>query len=600
MRSVFTSEQARSGDIENGPVVEPPVARWQRAAWRVDAALRLGPRPVMLWAAHRLLAQAPADRAAPAGPFLPRMAGESGPDHQQVLAAAATLPGRFDWHGPFDGKAPALGMDLFGPGDVRPVWEASRLAALPLLAQAARRAPAGGHLHRAEALLAEWCAANPPFRGPAWACGQEAALRALNLGVALALLGADFAPSAGVRALLAACAARIDATPWYAAAQDNNHAVSEPAGRFVIALLLADARAARRAARLLAARLARVVAPDGSFAQVSPGYHRLLLDTLALAEWFRARHRAPAFPAPFAARAEAATRWLMAVTDPTTGATPRLGLEDDSRLADLSLAGPRDARGSLERAARLFCGASAGFPQDPGCAWLGIPAPSSLLPRPARFVAEGVRVWRAGGAFAVLRTGPLRFRPGQSDLLHLTLMDGGDAVIRDGGTGAYNPGPGAGWWWHAIHGACAHNAAVFDDREPMPRAGRFLLARWPRMAAVAEGAAVTDRFGNHHRREIAVEGRVWTVTDTLRGPFRRLAFHWRLPPGPLAGPWELRPDGVVGAALSIRIAADAPLSLRLEPGWESAGYGSVRPAPVLMARLAAPVSRVVTTLDLRG
>jgi hypothetical protein len=600
MRSVLTTDQARSGQIAQGSDAQPPdvapQARTRRGGirrmlWRADAAWRLGPRPLMLLAAHRLLARAPADIAAPAAPFLPGLVGESGLDHPAVLRAAAALPARFAWHGPFDAAAPAFGMDLFGPGDVRPVWEASRLAALPLLAQAARRAPASGHAARAGSLLADWCAANPPFRGPNWACGQEAALRALHLALALALLGADFAPPPGARALLSACAARIDATPLYAAAQDNNHAVSEPAGRFVIALLLADAPAARRAARVLAARLARLVAPDGGFAQVSPGYHRLLLDVLSLAEWFRARHGAPAFPAPFAARAAAATRWLHAVTDPGTGATPRLGLEDDSCLGDLSLCGPRDARGSLERAARLFCAQSAGRAEDPGCAWLGIPVPPGALVRPARFRASGTRIWREGPVLAVLRTGPLRFRPGQADLLHLTLMQGGQALIRDGGTGAYNPA--APWWWHAIHGACAHNAAVFDDREPMPRAGRFLLAGWPRLEDCEDGAAATDRFGNHQRRQVAVEGRVWTVTDTLRGPFRRAAFHWRLAPGR----WELGEDGVVGEALAIRIAADAPFTLRLAAGWESPAYGSVRPAPVLMVRLAAPVGRVVTTLE---
>ncbi len=41
------------------------------------------------------------------------------------------------------------------------------------------------------ALLADWARWNPPFRGPHWACGQEAALRALHLALALALAGED-------------------------------------------------------------------------------------------------------------------------------------------------------------------------------------------------------------------------------------------------------------------------------------------------------------------------------------------------------------------------------------------------------------------------
>jgi hypothetical protein len=40
----------------------------------------------------------------------------------------------------------------------------------------------------------------------------------------------------------------------------------------------------------------------------------------------------------------------------------------------------------------------------------------------------------------------------------------------------------------------------------------------------------------------------------------------------------------------LRVAADAPLALALEEGWHSPAYGVVRPALVLTARAAAPVS----------
>lgn len=531
----------------------------------------------------------------PEGRFLP---GRAPPAPRLIAAAraavlaAAAQPLRRDWHGRFAADAPALGLDLFGPGDIRPVWEANRLAALPLLAQAARLDPEGGHLARAEALLGQWCAANPAFRGPAWACGQEAALRGLHLALALALLEADRAPPPAARALLALCARRIAATPHYAAAQDNNHAISEPAGAFVLALLLGEATAARRAARRLAARVARLVAPDGGFAQVSPGYARLALDVLALAEWFRARYGAAPFPAPLASRAAALARWLHRIADPAHGGTPRLGLEDGSAFADLALAGPADARPSVERAARLFAGHAADLPEDPGCAWLGLPAPVARLDRPAEWRAAGTRGWRAGGACAVLRTGPLRFRPGQADLLHLTLLDRGQEVLRDGGTGAYNPP--APWWWTALSGAAAHNGAVFDAAEPMPRAGRFLLARWPRLTLLPEGAALRDRRGNRQARSLAVQGRAWTVTDRFGGPFRRLALHWRL----ADGLWTLLADGVAGPAARLTISADAPFTLRLESGWVSPAYGAIRRAPVLVVEAAAPVACIVTRIDL--
>jgi hypothetical protein len=572
---------------------------WQRLRLCADAAFRLGPRPVALWLAHRaalalgLPGRRLADRALPAGPFLPGSAPPAPALAQAAAAAilreAAALPGAPDWHGRFPAAAPALAIPLHrGPG-ARVVWEASRLAALPLLAQAARLDPAGGHLARAEALLARWCAANPPFRGVNWACGQEAALRALHLALALGLLEADRDPPPGARALLARLAERIAATPLYAAAQDNNHPVSEAAGAYACALLLG--RPTARHAAALAARVARLVAPDGGFAQLSPGYARLLLDTLCIAEWLRRRHGAAPFPAPLGARAAACAAWLRAVTEPATGATPPLGLEDGSVFADLSRSGPGDARGSVERALRLFAGTGGDAPGDPGCAWLGLEAPRAA-PVPSRWRVAGLAGRAEAGALALLRTGPLRFRPGQCDLLHLSLRDGADWVIRDGGTGSYDPPEG--WWWSALSGAAAHNGAVFDGADPMPRAGRFLLARWQRLRDLPEGAEARDARGNRQARRLRAEGRTWTVEDSLSGPFRRVALHWRLRPGA----WRLTAEGVEGPAARIAVTADAPLRLALTQGWESPAYGRIAPAPVLLVEADAPVRRITTRIAL--
>ncbi|MHB0681514.1 heparinase, partial [Roseomonas mucosa] len=301
---------------------------------RFDAAWRLGARPVGLLLRHRLrLAAGLARRALPdlrpaEGPFLP---GGHSPlpaalraETLPVLMAVAELPppeteprdaarppacpsacppSLPSGHGPFASHAHGLSLDLFAPGDVRPVWEANRLGEIPLLALAHRLDPQGGHRERAEARLTAWCRANPPFRGPNWACGQEAALRALHLALAHALLGGE-AASPGLRALLAQHRRRIAATPRYAEAQDNNHTVSEPAGLFACDLLLGEDPAPAMAR--LSAALDRLVAPDGGFAQVSTGYHRLLLDVLSTAEWLRRSYGALPFPPPFAARAAAA------------------------------------------------------------------------------------------------------------------------------------------------------------------------------------------------------------------------------------------------------------------------------------------------------
>ncbi|WP_376099299.1 heparinase II/III-family protein [Roseomonas sp. CCTCC AB2023176] len=299
----------------------------------------------------------------------------------------------------------------------------------------------------------------------------------------------------------------------------------------------------------------------------------------------------PARPHP--RRAAAATRWLARLTCPETGATPRLGHQDGSCLADLSLRGPADARGSVERAARLFLRATAGVADDPGCAWLGLP-PGPPTPADTAWRCDGSRGWRDGRVRVLLRTGPLRFRPGHADLLHLDLWDGLENVLRDAGTGAYNPPAQDAWWSDHFPAARAHNVVTFDDAEPMPRASRFLFARWPATEVLPGGAATRDARGNRHARTVRREGAEWVVEDRVSGPFRHLALRWHLPPGP----WEVSGGSVTDGRIRLILSADAAVSLTLEPAWESPGYGEVRGLPCLVLRAPAPVTCLTTRIRL--
>ena len=439
-----------------------------------------------------------------------------------------------------------LGAAPFDPlagGDIRPLWEAHRWAGLPA---------------EPEAFCTGWMATHPPFAGPLWACGQEAALRALQLALVLPAPLPEWAVP-----VLSAHARRIAANPAYAMAQDNNHPLSEAAGLLACGMLLgrpAMARLERHAARLIAA--------DGSFAQPSPVYHRLMLEVLVAAEILRRRWSGPAASPRLLARAAAATLWLRRLACPQTGALPRIGHQDGAAFFATS----EDARPGLEMAEALF-GAT-----PPEAAWRSM----------------GFRGWSVAGARAVLRTGPLRFRPAHADLLHLDLWDGPLNLLRDGGTGAYNPAPENAWWLDYFWSVRAHNTVQFDDDEPMPQVSRFLHAQWPATGGDARADWLRDARGRRHSRAVRAEGRAWRVCDWLAGRYAQATLRWRL--APMA--WRLLPDGAESQAARITVTADTRLAVTLEQGWESLAYGEVSPCPVLMAR--GPARSFATLVLLPG
>jgi hypothetical protein len=464
--------------------------------------------------------------------------------------------------------------------DIRPLWETHRWAELPALALA-------GEGQRILPFTEAWIAAHPPYRGPLWLCGQEAALRALHL-----LLACTLARLPPPREVVSILAQRIAANPAYAMAQDNNHPVSEAAGLMLCGLALANTAMAQRGARRFEAAVDRLIHPDGSFAQPSPAYHRLLLDVASVTEWLRTRLGGPPISPEGRARLAAATDWLDRLTCRQTGALPRIGHQDDSCVADLSGCGPHDARGSVERAARLFCDASAGFPDDPGSAVLRLPCPQARLFREAHWRSSGFLGRAVAGARAVLRTGPVRFRPGHADLLHLDLWDGARNLLRDTGSFAYNtadPGRAA-----AFQATAAHNTIGFDGEDQMPRIGPFLFGRWPRTGSLPAGGWLTDHRRRHHAREVTADGRQWEVRDHIRGPFHEAVLRWHLAPGP----WTRTANGVAGPWGQLLVSADGPIRHRLGVREESLAYGKASPAPVLEVVAGADVSRLTTNIIL--
>lgn len=275
-----------------------------------------------------------------------------------------------DWHeNPFTGtRVTGAGRPWWeltdfesGAGDIKTVWEASRfdwvLAGSQRAAGSDREA-----LERLNDWLADWCEHNPCYRGPNWKCGQEAAIRVLHLLLAARFLGQLEQPEQALVKLVEAHLARIRPTIQYALAQDNNHGTSEAAALFVGGHFCQQqgirkgATWCRTGRRLLENRVARLISSCGSFSQHSVNYHRLMLDTLSLAELWRRWHQLPEFSAKLQERARAATTWLKAMVDEQTGDAPNLGANDGANLLPLTDADYRDFRPSVALAHVLFMG----------------------------------------------------------------------------------------------------------------------------------------------------------------------------------------------------------------------------------------------------
>lgn len=514
-----------------------------------------------------------------------------------------------DWHcNPLTGKViqtptrpwwniPDFDLDI---GDIKTVWEASRFPWALSLAQQARRGDSNA-LDRLNAWIADWLIANPPYLGPNWKCGQESSLRLLHLAASAVVLDQVEKSEAGLLDLVSLSLKRIAPTRSYAVAQNNNHGTSEAAALFVGgSWLVANGRSEgakweQQGRRLLEERVARLIDKDGTFSQYSIVYHRLMLDTLSFAEIWCRRLNRELFSQRFHKRMALATRWLMAFVDPDTGDAPNIGANDGAHILNFAQASYRDFRPSAGLASLLFLEESAyGVVGTATAQWLNLDPPETrnVLPASTVFDAGGFAVLRQGRAMAVLRYPRFRFRPSQSDALHLDLFVDGVNHLRDAGSYSYNLGEE---WTRYFSGTEGHNTIMFDNRDQMPRLSRFLFGDWlitdtvtPMNDTVTEtsfSAKYTDSQSASHRRDVVLSANSLHVTDTVSGFKNNAVLRWRLAPGN----WHLDGHAVHNGNARLSISADVPvLRIELKEGWESLYYHAKSRLPVLEVEIGRP------------
>ncbi len=505
-------------------------------------------------------------------------------------------------------------LSEFANGDVKGLWEQGRFGfVFPLI----RAHASSGDARYVEAFwqaVEDWREKNPPQRGPHWKCGQEVALRLMAWAAGFLAFRGQPATTTGREGMLAemleVSARRIEANISYALKQRNNHGMSEAAGLFTAGILLQRRGWIAKGRRLLE-RLAReLIYDDGSFAQHSTNYHRLMLHVYLWAIRLGDTAGAP-LAKDILERVRNAGLWLRAMLSHETGRVPNLGANDGAHFLDLTDLGYLDYRPTVQAVGlvtenRRWLPAG---PWDELAAWLGAEATPSASPRDVRgngddreFTNGGYIVWRRGSTVALLRC-PRRFRhrPSQCDLLHFDLWVGGRNLLRDAGSYSYNCDEP---WLSYFGSSAAHNTIRFDDRDPMPKLSRFLYGAWPRLDVRCEAgettAAYRDYRGAYHRRIVRRTAQGFVVEDDLQGSFAEATLRWRLDPDSV---WTMTDSGCRSPCLELSVAAapaSAPPVFRLAEGWESLHYLAKSPLPVLEVRVGGDCRQLVTKIHVKG
>ncbi len=563
--------------------------------------------------------------------------------------------------------------------DIKSIWEYSRFYWFPELAKQ-------GQVQELEKKINQWLEENPWNAGYNWACAQEASIRLINF-----ILGLDIVspkkPGVGANLVFALSARgdfiekhceRIIPVMRYADAQKNNHATSEAAGLFIAGCYLGGADFVSPLAgetgqknnyffgqrggsfkkylsigrKYLERQMKRLVMSDGTFAQYSVTYHRLVLDTISLCEIFRKRANQPQFSEIFYLNYQKLFLWLYQITDPISGDAPNLGANDGTNLFKLDSLDYRDFRPSLQLASVLInqkkCFEPG--PWDECLSWLDLKEKYSVekIEKKSKEFKEGgfvSLVWNADSSLplrerqdkksqdfldregshthCLLRYANFKFRPSQADCFHLDLFHRGVNILRDGGSYSYNTTPEKMKYYS---GTASHNTIMFDGHDQMPKISRFLFGDWlktkisPSLSLSSAFGPVSpargetksdpaqnvwtwsgeyqDYLGCRHKRSLEINESLKTiwVRDEISNFKNSAVLKWRLAP---ELNWVINKNRCESELASLEIWVDGqPVFLELSEEKESRYYHHESNIPALQIYLKAPTRYIQTKLVL--
>lgn len=441
--------------------------------------------------------------------------------------------------------------------DIKNIWEPARFNWAVTLAKAYYLS---GEARFAAAFwqhFEKFTQANPVNRGPNWISAQEVSLRMQALIIsAHMLMEAKESTDQRIQALCGAIAdhaRRIPPTISYAKAQNNNHLLSEAVGLYAASLFLPNHPDAlewrEKGLHWFNQGILAQVDPDGTYAQHSSNYHRLMLVLALWMQLFLEKGNKVLDDAVLT-RLAAATSWLALRLDPISGRVPNLGHNDGSNILPLSGADFDDYRPVAQAASRAFraCPALPPGPWDDLCLWLDIPFQNSNNPPASggspldQLILGDRRDW------AALRAVQFHSRPAHADQLHVDIWHQGINLALDAGTFRYNTPPP---WENGLAGTPVHNTLTVNGCDQMTRASKFLWLDWAQAQVDSCSPQEISAHHNgyrhlgvlHHRSLRHGDSGGWVIADELL-PLREITedysvvVNWLLPDWPFIPDWD--------------------------------------------------------------
>ena len=476
--------------------------------------------------------------------------------------------------------------------DVKLTWDLSRFSWLVYFGAAYAATGDDKWLKTATSWVNDWLGQNPYEQSVNWVCAQECSIRAINFLLFLNLINTKLSINERefIIGFLCSHIKRIKETILYSISQDNNHAISEASALLIgsgwlinnLALSVPVKRELENTLllgyKVLSERLQSLVFYDGGFSMYSTNYHRSVLNTLIIVDYFISTLNLKRLDNSCYEACKRLTLWLCKVCDPISGGVPNLGANDGSLPFLIQCLDYSDYRTTAHTASFVFLGKKGFDLHEVECSlyWLGLKSQVNFSVdenkciSPDLFYDSGFVKYTVNSLKVFLKFPTYEFRPSQCDLFHIDVWYDGNNVLRDLGSFSYNDSSGCAG---SLAKLDKHNTVCVDNHDAMPRLGRFLLGCWPK----TQGLCVRDNyfeasyrsvFGYTHKRIVKLYENKILIFDCVNGAKNNVSLNFNIP----NVFWFSASDSVKSELAEIKITSAYLISTSLKQGSESRYY----------------------------
>ena len=421
-------------------------------------------------------------------------------------------------------------------GDIKVIWEASRFTHFFCFARAYLITEDIKYYQAFSQQLEQWLNNNPYGFGANYKCGQECALRMMNLLLVYSVFGDRV--SAQDHKNLIECISRnykkILSNFFYARkCIKNNHVLSEIIGRIIGAWCCENRKDFAEAVKMINEEIQSQFFCDGGYIQFSFNYQRMVFQLVEFL--FKVSEKADNILSMETKELILhSVDMLYQVQDARDGRLPNYGHNDGSLIFPVSSSEYLDYRPTLNSLHALLTGCVL-YPSgiyDEELLWFGNRTDYRMkhaLRTSRAFPHAGLYVLRSEKSHAMICLNHYKTRPAHMDGLHFDLWYQGDNIFCDSGTYSYVEPEG-----QKLALTDGHNTVKVNGKEQMDRRGAFWMINWTKSKEVSFGpecfsGKMLSGNGYEHQRKVYSVAEGWRLEDRVDGDISSYALRFHTP-----------------------------------------------------------------------